>query len=113
MRHRFRYRQLNKSPAHRISMFKTMATQLVLHERIFTTLARAKELRPLIEKLVIKAKRNTREDNLFLKQNLRRPEAIKKLKEEIAPRFRTLPAGFTRVEAKGSRQNDKAEIGMI
>ena len=90
-----------------------MTTQLITHERIFTTLAKAKELRRHVERLIHKAKRLTPEDHLFLKQNLRTNEAIKKIKEEIAPRFRKLPAGFTRVESRGTRHVDKAQVGMI
>ena len=90
-----------------------MCTQLIEHERMFTTLAKAKELRPHLEKLVHKAKRLTKEDHLYLKQNLRSQEAIRKIKEEIAPRFRLLPAGFTRVQSMGTRANDKAHVGMI
>ena len=113
MRHRYKLRQLNRSPRHRASMIKTMCTQLVEHERIHTTLAKAKELRPYMEKLIHKAKRLTREDHLYLSQNLRTGAAIKKIKNEIAPRFKTLPAGFTRVEYTGKRKNDKAPVGRI
>ena len=113
MRHRYKFRQLGRSPKHRKSLIKTMCTQLIEHERIFTTLAKAKELRPHLEKLVHKAKRLTREDHLYLKKNLRTQEAIRKIKEEIAPRFRLLPAGFTRVQSMGTRQNDRAPVGMI
>ncbi len=70
-------------------------------------------MRPHIEKLIHKAKRLTKEDHLYLKQNLRTTAAIKKIKEEIAPRFRKLPAGFTRVENCGPRPNDAAIVGMI
>mmetsp|Transcript_46803 Transcript_46803/g.61937 ORF Transcript_46803/g.61937 Transcript_46803/m.61937 type:complete len:191 (+) Transcript_46803:92-664(+) len=90
-----------------------MCTQLVTHERIFTTLAKARELQPHMERLIHKAKRLTREDHLYLKQNLTTLEAIKKVKDEIAPRFRKLPAGFTRVECAGVRLNDKGRAGMI
>jgi len=66
-----------------------------------------------MEKLIHKAKRLTPEDHLYLKQNLRTQESIKKIKEEIAPRFRKLPAGFTRVEDRGRRTGDNALVGMI
>ena len=113
MRHRYKFRQLNRSPKHRKSLIKTMCSQLIEHERIFTTLAKAKELHRHMERLIHKAKRLTREDHLYLRQNLTTTIAIKKLKEEIGPRFRKLPAGFTRVESMGTRANDKAQVGMI
>jgi len=90
-----------------------MCSQLIEHERIYTTLAKAKELHRPMERLIHKAKRLTREDHLYLKQNLTTQTAIKKIKEEIAPRFRKLPAGYTRVQNMGARQNDKAVVGMI
>ena len=113
MRHKYKFRQLGRSPKHRKSLIKTMCTQLIEHERIFTTLAKAKELRPHVERLIHKAKRLTQEDHLYLRKNLRSSEAIRKLKEVIAPRFRKLPAGFTRVEDIGRRQGDLARCGMI
>ena len=66
-----------------------------------------------MEKLIHKAKRLEPEDHLFLVKNLRTSNAIKKIKEEIAPRFRKLPAGYTRVLSIGSRKVDKAHLGMI
>ena len=113
MRHKYNFRQLGRNPKHRKSLMKTMCTQLIMHERIFTTLAKAKELRPYMEKLVHKAKRLGSEDHLYLRKNLTTNAAIKKIKEEIAPRFRKLPAGFTRVQNMGIRQTDKAHVGMI
>ena len=104
---------MNRSPKHRSSLIKTLCTQLVTHERIFTTLAKAKELRPHIERLIQKAKRLHTSDHLYLRQNLTTSVAIKKMKEEIAPRFRLLPAGFVRVENRGTRVGDKAQMGMI
>lgn len=86
---------------------------MITHERIFTTLAKARELQSHMEKLIHKAKRLTREDHLYLRQNLTTVVSINKLKSEIAPRFRKLPAGYTRVENAGTRANDCAKVGMI
>ena len=66
-----------------------------------------------MEKLVHKAKRLTKEDHLYLKKNLNTTSAIKKIKEEIGPRFRKLDAGFTRIQSMGNRENDRAPVGMI
>ena len=90
-----------------------MATALIEHERITTTLAKAKELRPLVEKLIHKAKADNPQGHLFLKRTLFTPQAIKKIKEEIAPRYKDHAAGFTRVEFIGRRRNDKAQIAII
>ena len=90
-----------------------MCTQLIEHERIFTTLAKAKELHRHMEKIIHKAKRLTQPDHKYLRANLTTSTAIRKVKEEIAPRFRKLPAGFTRIQSMGTRQNDKAMTGMI
>jgi large subunit ribosomal protein L17 len=70
-------------------------------------------MRPLIERLIHKAKRGTLTDNLFLKKKLFTNDAIKRLVNEIAPRFADLPAGFTRVEYLGRRQGDKAKMAII
>ena len=66
-----------------------------------------------MEKLVHKAKRNTNADNEFLLRTLYKTSAIRKLRDEIAPRFEDLQAGFTRVTYLGRRRNDKAQVGMI
>ena len=76
MRHRYKFKQLNRSPKHRKSLIKTMCTQLIEHERIFTTLTKAKELQRPMERLIHKAKRLTREDHMYLRQNLTTRSAI-------------------------------------
>ena len=113
MRHKFRYRQLNRHPKHRKALLRNLATSLVEHERITTTLEKAKEVRPLMEKLVHKAKRQTQNDHKYLKQILFKNSCIKKLTQEIAPRFKDLPAGFTRIEYMGKRSYDKGNRAMI
>ena len=70
-------------------------------------------LRPLMEKLVHKARGTSTADNEFLLKTLFKTSAIRKLRDEIVPRFKDLPAGFTRVKYLGRRSNDKAKVGMI
>ena len=94
-------------------MFKNLAAALIKHDRIVTTQAKAKEMRPLIEKLVHKAKRLQNRDSEFLKTNLRQSGVIDRLKNEVAPRFNKLPAGFTRIEPMGKRRVDGADMAMI
>ena len=93
--------------------YRNLATALVEHERITTTLAKAKEMRPWIEKLVHKAKIRDRNAAVFINSTLTTKSAYKKLTTEIAPRFKDLPAGFTRIEYLGRRKNDKAQVAMI
>ena len=113
MRHKIRFRQLSRSPKHRKALLRNLATNLVEHERITTTLEKAKEVRPLVERLVHAAKRLTNADQILLKKILFKNSAIVKLREEIAPRFKDLPAGFTRIEYLGPRAIDKGKAAMI
>ena len=109
-------RKLGRDAKHRKALFRNLATSLIHHDRITTTYAKAKEMRPLIEKLVAKAKRGSTSDHRFIYANLFTTEACKRLNNEIAPRYKgeaELPAGFTRVKYLGRRNNDKAEMGMI
>ena len=86
---------------------------MVEHERITTTLAKAKEMRPWIEKLVQQAKIRDRNAAVYINGTLTTQSAYKKLTTEIAPRFKDRPAGFTRIEYLGRRRNDKAKVAMI
>jgi large subunit ribosomal protein L17 len=94
-------------------MFRNLATQLIQHDRITTTHAKCKEMRPLIERLVHKAKVGDQGAHQFIGKTLFNTQAMKRLNLEIAPRFKELPGGFTRVTYLGRRNNDKAEMGMI
>ena len=91
------HRHFGRMPNHRKAMFRNLATNLITHERIYTSLAKAKEMRPLIERLIHKAKENDSQSHIFIKSTLFTKVAIEKLKKTIAPRFKDLPAGFTRV----------------
>jgi len=106
-------RHFGRMPNHRKAMLRNLATNLITHERIHTTLAKAKEMRPLIERLIHHAKRNDEQSQIFMKKTLFTQAAIDKLKEIIAPRFKDLPAGFTRVEFLGPRKVDKGKAAMI
>ena len=91
-----------------------MATQLIMHETIKTTWAKALEIRPLIERIVHKSKRGANQDNIFLTKTMRTKEAIIKCKNVIGPRFADHQAGFTRVKFVGyRRKNDGAKMATI
>ena len=113
MRHKVAHRKLGRSPAHRHALLRNMCTQLIEHERITTTTAKAKWMRPFMEKIMHKAKRGTNADMNFLYKTLYKTSMVAKVRDEIAPRFKDLPAGFTRIEFLGNRLNDKASVSMI
>ena len=123
MRHKNNVRQLGKTPAHRGAMFSNMVTSLYLKESIVTTKQKAKVLKRISEKLITKAKKNIElpETELGKKLHNKRlvlkfvkdEDAIKKLFDEIAPRFANRNGGYTRIYLLGKRLGDSAEMALI
>ena len=114
MRHGFSKRRLNRTPEHRKSMFGSMACSLVEHERIKTTLPKAKELRPIIEKLVTLARADSLHARRLLLSRLHNNKAVsKKLCKDIAPRFANRQGGYTRIMKAGFRYGDAAPMAII
>jgi len=115
MRHRNQGRKLGKKAQHRTAMFANMAAALIKHEQIKTTLPKAKELRPVVEKLVTLSRRgagNLHARRLALAQ-IRDETQVKKLFDVIGPRYSTRPGGYTRVLKAGFRFGDNAEMALI
>jgi large subunit ribosomal protein L17 len=115
MRHRNQGRKLNRTSAHRTAMFANMAAALIKHEQIKTTLPKAKELRPVVEKLVTLSRRgaaNLQARRLALAQ-VRDETQVKKLFDVIGPRYATRPGGYTRVLKAGHRHGDNAAMAFI
>ncbi len=122
MRHQVKGYRLNRSMGHRTSMRKTMIKQLFEHEKIQTTLAKAKSIQPDAEKLITLA-RNAQKGDDTLKMNARRQaaaslgnnsnEIVKKLFDDIAPRFATRKGGYTRLLKLGPRLGDNAEMVLL
>jgi large subunit ribosomal protein L17 len=115
MRHRNQGRKLNKTSSHRTAMFANMAAALIKHEQIKTTLPKAKELRPVVEKLVTLSRRgaaNLHARRLALAQ-VRDETQVKKLFDVIGPRYASRPGGYTRVLKAGFRHGDNAEMAFI
>lgn len=108
-----RGRKFGRMPNHRLALMRNLATSLMEHQRITTTLEKAKEVRPLIEKLIRKAKKDDAQAQIFMNKTLFSKNAIKSLRQTIAPRFKSLPAGFTRIEYIGNRTNDRSKTAMI
>jgi len=115
MRHRNQGRKLGKKTAHRTAMFANMAAALIKHEQIRTTLPKAKELRPVVEKLVTLSRRgpsNLHARRLAMSQ-VRDEAQVKKLFDVIGPRYAKRPGGYTRVLKAGHRHGDNAAMALI
>ena len=113
MRHGFAKRTLNKSIAHRRSMFANMAVSLIKHEQIKTTLPKAKELRPIVEKLITASREKTLHKRRQAIAFLRDLSAVDKLFSVLVDRYATRNGGYTRVLKAGFRYGDCAPMAVI
>ncbi len=113
MRHRVRGRKLGRTTAHRKALFRNQLTALFTHDRIVTTLAKAKELRPLAERMVTLAGTGTLPARRKVLTMVPDKEVVRRLFDEIAPRFTDRPGGYTRVMRLGRRRGDGAELAII
>jgi large subunit ribosomal protein L17 len=115
MRHRNQGRKLGRTSSHRTAMFANMAAALIKHEQIKTTLPKAKELRPVVEKLVTLSRRGG--TDLHARRQalaqVRDEVQVKKLFDIIGPRYASRPGGYTRVLKAGFRFGDNAEMAFI
>jgi large subunit ribosomal protein L17 len=113
MRHQVKGRKLGRTPAHRKALFRNQLSSLVKEERIRTTLQKAKELRPLAEKVVTQGKRDTLHARRQVNRLISDRTLVKKLFDEIAPRFHQRPGGYTRIIKLGPRRGDGAEMAYL
>ncbi|MGV6873293.1 50S ribosomal protein L17 [Pseudochelatococcus sp. B33] len=113
MRHGFAHRRFNRSSAHRKAMFANLAAALIKHEQIITTLPKAKDLRPVVEKLVTLGKRGDLHARRQAIAQLRDPVLVRKLFDVLGPRYKERNGGYTRVLKAGFRYGDNAPIGVI
>ncbi len=114
MYHGVGYRKLGKKSAHRMAMFMNAANSLIEHERIETTLPKAKDLRRIVERLITKGKSGTFHDRRNVFSFLRNDETVKKLFTVIAPRFKDRQGGYTRVlKLPETRRGDAAEMAVL
>lgn len=113
MRHNIRGRKLGRTTAHRWAMFRNQLQSLVEHERIITTLPKAKELRPIFEKAVTQGKRGTVHARRRVRRVIPNRQLIKKLFDDIAPRFADRNGGYSRIIKLGPRKGDGAEMALI
>ena len=115
MRHRNSGRKLGKTSSHRVAMFANMTAALIKHEQITTTLPKAKELRPVVEKLVTLSRRGAADLHARRQalSEVRDIAQVKKLFDVIGPRYAGRPGGYTRVLKAGFRQGDNAAMAVI
>ena len=113
MRHRKSGRQLNRNSSHRQAMFRNMASSLVKHELIKTTLPKAKELRRVVEPLITLAKTDSVANRRLAFARTRDSEVVGKLFNDLGPRFAERPGGYTRILKCGFRAGDNAPMAYI
>ena len=113
MRHRVGGKKLGRKTPHRISMFRNMVTSLLEHERIRTTLPRAKSIRPLAERMITLGKRETLHARRQALSFIRDPSVVAKLFSTLAPRFADRSGGYTRIIRLGFRDGDGAQMALL
>ena len=113
MRHRIAHRKLNRTASHRKAMFANMASSLIEHEQIVTTLPKAKELRPFVEKLVTLAKKGDLTSRRLAIARTRNKEMSKKLFDVLGPRYKERSGGYIRIMKAGYRYGDNAPMAVI
>lgn len=113
MKHGLKQRKLNRTSAHRKALFANMAAALIKHEQIITTVPKAKELRPFVEKLVTLGKKGGLANRRAAIATLRDEAMVQKLFDTLAPRYQDRPGGYTRVLKAGFRYGDAAPIAVI
>ena len=113
MYHGHKLRRFNRTAEHRKAMFANMAQALIKHEQIITTLPKAKDLRPVVEKLITLGKRGDLHARRQAISRLRDPELVKKLIDVLGPRYKTRNGGYLRVMKAGFRPGDNAPMAVI
>jgi large subunit ribosomal protein L17 len=113
MRHGNAHRKLNRRSDHRMAMFANMAASLIKHEQIVTTLPKAKDLRPIVEKLVTLGKRGDLHARRQAISQIRDIAMVKKLFDVLGPRYKERNGGYTRVLKAGFRYGDNAAVAVI
>lgn len=113
MRHGNKINHLGRKIGHRAALLKNMAASLILHKRINTTLAKARELRQYAEPLITKSKDNTTHSRRVIFSYLQSKDALKELFAVIAPKIATRPGGYLRIIKTGFRSGDAAEMALI
>ena len=113
MRHRNGLRKLNRTSSHRLAMLRNMCNSLITHEAIKTTVPKAKELRRVVEPLITLAKEATLANRRLAFNRLRDRDIVTKLFNELGPRYKARPGGYTRILKMGFRVGDNAPMAFV
>ncbi len=113
MRHRIAGRKLGRTTSHRIAMLRNLLSSLLEHEKVKTTDAKAKEVRPLAEKLIGLAKRGDLHARRQALSVVRKPDLVKKLFETLSPRYQSRTGGYLRIVKVGNRPGDGAPVSLV
>ena len=113
MRHGFRGRRFNRSASHRKAMFANLCASLIKHEQIVTTLPKAKDLRPIVEKLVTLGKKGSLHARRQAISQIGNEDQVKKLFDVLATRYKDRHGGYTRILKAGFRHGDNAPVAVI
>ncbi len=113
MRHGLGLRKLNRTSSHRLAMLRNMMNSLIEHEVIKTTVPKAKELRRVVEPMITLAKEATVANRRLAFDRLRDRDSVVKLFNELGPRFKTRPGGYTRILKMGYRVGDNAPMALV
>jgi large subunit ribosomal protein L17 len=113
MRHRHGLRKLNRTSAHRLAMLRNMSNSLLRFERIKTTVPKAKELRRVVEPLITLAKESSVANKRLAFNRLRDRDMVVKLFNELGPRYKERPGGYTRILKFGFRAGDNAPMALV
>lgn len=113
MRHGHGLRKLNRTTSHRLAMLRNMMNSLIEHETIKTTVPKAKELRRVVEPMITLAKEPTLANRRLAFDRLRNRDSVSKLFNDLGPRFKTRPGGYTRILKMGFRVGDNAPMALV
>ena len=113
MRHRISGNKLSRPTAHRMAMLRTSVTDLLRHEAVQTTEAKARELRRLAEKVITRGKKGSIHDRRLAAAFLTDEKVVKKVFDELGPRYESRPGGYTRMVKLGRRKGDAAPMAMV
>ena len=113
MRHRHGLRKLNRTSEHRLAMLRNMMNSLIAHEAIKTTLPKAKELRRVVEPMITLAKEATLANRRLAFNRLRDRDSVGKLFDQLGPRYKARPGGYTRILKMGFRIGDNAPMALV